>query len=298
MKKVGGKKIYVRGKNGKVELLLRETRLVDDIWKIPMLMGQAERLGYATQKPEVLLERIINSSTKKGDWVLDPFCGCGTTPAVAEKLGRKWVGIDISTLAINLIKHRLKKEFDIREKSLYIDGLPKDLSGAKMLFQKDPFEFEYWILDLVDAIPAKSKSKGKMRGPDKGIDGVITFYKDKTGDKWIYGKAIVQVKGGTVSRHQIATLRGDVEREGVDAGIFVTMENPSKAMLEEAIEAGNFTTPFTAKAEFPRIQIITVQELLDGKKLKLPTGFIRNYYKEAVPSNKDNRKINQTGLDI
>jgi site-specific DNA-methyltransferase (adenine-specific) len=288
---------YLDGK--KYKLYKAEGVRAGDVWEIPYVNPMAkERLGYPTQKPEALLERIIKASTKERDWVLDPFCGCGTTPAVAERLGRKWIGIDISTLAVDLIKNRIRKEFNLGTKSFHIDGLPKDLKGARLLFEKDPFEFEYWILLLIDAVPAKSKSKSKMRGLDKGVDGVITFYKDKVGDKWIYGKAIVQVKGGAVSRAQIATLRGDVEREKVDAGVFVTMENSTKAMQEEAVEAGNFTTPFTAKAEFPKIQIITVQELLEGKRLKLPTGFIRSYYKEAVPAKNNEGKINQSGLDI
>jgi len=275
---------------------LKEGYPLEDYWFINIINQSAkERIGYPTQKPEALLERIIKASTKKGDWILDPFCGCGTTPAAAEKLGRKWIGIDISTLAVNLIKHRLRKEFDLGEKSFHIDGLPKDLAGAKMLWQKDAFEFEYWILDLIDATPAKSKSKGKMRGADKGIDGIITFYKDKSADKWIYGKAIVQVKGGHITRSQIAALRGDVEREKAEAGVFVTLEAPAKPMIEEAVEAGTFTIPFTAKTEFPKIQIITVEELMHGKKLKLPAGLIKNYFKEAQSSNSKNDSY-QTGL--
>jgi len=259
---------------------------------------KSEQLGYPTQKPEVLLERIIKASSKKGDWILDPFCGCGTTPAVAEKLERKWIGIDISTLAVNLIKHRLKREFDIRDKAFHLDGLPKDVGGAKMLWQKDPFEFEYWILDFVDATPARSKSKGKMRGADKGIDGIITFYKDKSGEKWIYGKAIVQVKGGHITRSQIAALRGDVEREKAEAGVFVTLETPTKPMIAEAVEAGVFTIPFTAKTEFPKIQIITVEELMNGKKLKLPSGLIKDYFKEAQSFNTKDINSSQNGLEI
>ncbi|MEK7075674.1 MAG: DNA methyltransferase, partial [Patescibacteria group bacterium] len=224
MQKVQGKKVYVRGEDGKVILITRDTRIIDDIWRIPLLMGQAERLGYPTQKPEALLERIIKASSKEGDWILDPFCGCGTTVAVAERLDRNWIGIDITTLAINLIKNRLRKQFEDKNIKVWVDGLPKDLSGAKALFKKDPFQFEYWCLDLVKAMPAQSKTKENMRGADKGIDGTITFMKgiaEKGG--YEYGKILVQVKGGGVQRSDIATLKGDVEREKAEGGLFITL---------------------------------------------------------------------------
>jgi restriction endonuclease Mrr len=155
------------------------------------------------------------------------------------------------------------------------------LAGAKEMFKKDPFEFEYWALDLINAMPAQSKSKDNMKGADKGIDGIVTFHKDKLNDKWEYGKAIVQVKGGGVQRNQIATLKGDVMREKADAGIFITLEKPTKPMISEAIDVGHFTTPLTGKKEFARIQILTVEELLNGKQPDLPLGFAKNYYKEA-----------------
>ncbi|MEK7653631.1 MAG: DNA methyltransferase [Patescibacteria group bacterium] len=271
--------------------------IVSDIWtdsEVKPLQGSSdESLGYPTQKPETLLERIIKASSNEGDWILDPFCGCGTTVAAAEKLKRNWVGIDITALSINLIKHRIKKQFDLGEKQIFVDGLPTDLTGAKELFKKDPFEFEYWALDLVDAMPAQSKSKENMRGADKGIDGIITFHKNiingngngagngNGNGKWEYGKAIVQIKGGGVQRNQIATLKSDVEREKADAGIFITLEKPTKPMISEAVDAGVFTTPITGKMEFPKIQIITVEELLRERKPNLPQGLVKNYYKEA-----------------
>lgn len=253
--------------------------LWDDILRIQSNSG--ESLGYPTQKPEALLERIIKSSSKDSDWILDPFCGCGTTVSVAEKLKRNWVGIDVTTLAINLIKYRLKHQYGLGNKQIFIDGLPTDLAGAKELFKKDPFEFEYWALDLVNAMPAQSKSKENMRGADKGIDGIITFHKNMTNDKWEYGKAIVQVKGGGVQRNQIATLKSDAAREKADAGIFITLEKPTRPMIEEMIDAGDFETPITGKNKFPKIQILTVEELLREKQPILPLGFAKNYYKEA-----------------
>lgn len=257
----------------------------DDWWQIqPVAPSAKERLGYPTQKPEALLERIIKASSREGDWVLDPFCGCGTTVAVAERLKRKWIGIDITTLAISLIRHRLKGQNGLGRKQIHVDGLPTDLTGARELFKKDPFEFEYWALDLLNATPAQSKTKENMRGADKGIDGVIRFHKDKINGDFKYGRALVQVKGGGVQRNQIATLKSDVQREKAEAGIFVTLEKPTKPMLSEAVDGGKFTVPITYKCEFPKIQILTVEELLQGKKPNLPQGLVKNYYKDAKPS--------------
>jgi DNA modification methylase len=279
------KKIYLQDVAGKI---------VSDIWfdsdVAPLQGASKESLGYPTQKPVSLLERIITASSKQGDLILDPFCGCGTTVAAAEKLGRNWVGIDITTLAINLIKRRLKDHFDLGSQEIYTDGLPSDIGGAKELFKKDPFEFEYWALDLINAMPAQSKSKENMRGADKGIDGIVTFIKNVStnGKKnnngngnYEYGKAIVQVKGGGVQRNQIATLKGDVEREKVEAGIFITLEEPTKPMIQEAIDSGVFSTPITNGIDFPKIQILTIKELLAGKLPKLPQGLVKNYHKEA-----------------
>ena len=281
MQKVEGKKVYVRGEDGKVILITRDTRIIDDIWRIPLLMGQAERLGYPTQKPEALLERIIKASSKEGDWVLDPFCGCGTAIAVAERLNRKWIGIDITALAINLVKHRLRKQFAGKNIKIDIDGLPKDLVGAKELAKRDPFEFEYWACDLVNAMPAGNKTQENMKGADEGIDGIITFIKGIDNKKnYKYGKVIVQVKSGKVQRNDIATLKGDVEREKADMGLFVTLEEPTQPMKSETVSAGTFTLPFSKK-EFPKIQIMTIQDLLSGREPNIPLLYSKKYYKEA-----------------
>ena len=271
--KTGGfrKKMYLREIPGKP---------VSDIWfdeEVKPLQGiSKESLRYATQKPEALLERIIKASSNEGDWVLDPFCGCGTTVAVAEKLNRKWIGIDITALAINLIKHRVQRKFTGKNIKIFVDGLPKDLTGAKTLAKKDPFEFEYWVCDLVNAMPAQSKTKENMRGADKGIDGIITFHKGKND----YGKVIVQVKSGKVQRSDIATLKSDTQREKADMGLFVTLEEPTQPMKSEAVSAGTFTLTFSKK-EFPKIQIITIQELLFGKQPDIPLLYSKTYYKEA-----------------
>ena len=288
-----------RDKDGNLMYRISKDKKMDNVWRIPCLQpASAEMLGYPTQKPEALLERILKASSKEGDWILDPFCGCGTTVAVSEKLKRNWVGIDITSLAINLIKYRIKNQFGLGNKQIFVDGLPTDLAGAKELFKKDPFEFEYWALDLINAMPAQSKSKDNMRGADKGIDGVITIRKNVINGKWEYGKAIVQIKGGGVQRNQIATLKGDVEREKADAGVFVTLEEPTKPMKSEAVDAGTFTTPITNKIEFPKIQILTIEELLRGKKPELPQGLVKNYYKEAKASEVEGNDLNQGRLGL
>ncbi len=268
---------------------------VEDWWVdiYPVDRVRSERLGYPTQKPEALLERIIKASSNDGDWVLDPFCGCGTTVSVAERLERNWIGIDITALAINLVKHRLQKQFRDKMMPIFVDGLPRDMAGAKALFKKDPFEFEYWALDLVNAIPSRSKSKENMRGADKGVDGVINFVKDIKNNETVHGKILVQVKGGGVQRSDIAALKGDVEREKADAGLFITLEEPTRPMREEAVAAGTYGVSFS-KAEFPRMQIITIKELLASRKPDMPL-WAEPYYKEAkavaVDASRHQRKL-------
>ena len=275
-------------------VVYRDSSLTEanDVWNIQYLHSQAkERLGYPTQKPEALLERIIKASSNEGDWVLDPFCGCGTTVSVAEHLKRNWVGIDITMLAINLIRHRLAKQYpDIK---MFVDGRPKDLGAARALFKKDPFEFEYWALDLVSAVPAQSKTKENMRGADKGIDGVINFIKDIENNKQVYGRLLVQVKGGGTHRNDIATLKGDVDREKADGGVFITLENPTKPMREEAVSAGSYEVKFTHQT-YPKIQILTVEDLLNNKKSEVPLVTLP-YYKEAKTA-KVERKTKGLGI--
>jgi len=269
---------------------------VSDIWTdiFPINPMAKEKLGYPTQKPETLLERIIKASSKEGDLVLDPFCGCGTTVAVAERLNRNWIGIDITMLAINLIRHRLAYQFKEKGIRIFIDGRPKDVSGAEALFKKDPFEFEYWALDLVNAVPSQSKTKENMRGADKGIDGVINFIKEVANSQQIYGKLLVQVKGGGVHRNDIATLKGDVDREKAEGGLLITLEKPTKPMLEEAVSAGGYKVKFGGEFDFPKIQIMTIDELLDNKKPKIPLP-ASPYYKEAKPV-KVERKDKDLGI--
>lgn len=272
-------------------------KLPSDWWDDIPSGGQVssrERLGYPTQKPEAILERIIKSSSKEGDWILDPFCGCGTTVAVAERLNRNWTGIDITMLAVNLIRHRLSKQFPDKVMKIFVDGRPKDVTAARALSKKDPFEFEYWVLDLVSAVPSQSKTKESMRGPDKGIDGVINFIKDIENSKTIYGRILVQVKGGTIHRSDVATLKGDVEREKADGGLLITLEKPTQPMRKEAVEAGTYKVRFGTELEFPKIQILTVEDLLNNQKPKVPLVTLP-YYKEAKAAKVE---VKHKGLDI
>ncbi len=230
--------------------------IVDDI---PPLGAQAtERLGYATQKPQALLERLIEATTEKSDIVLDPFCGCGTTVHAAQKLGRQWIGIDVTYLAINLIKRRLKDAFgdavQFEEK-----GQPTDFESAKELATLDKWQFQQWALSLIDARP---RTEGDGKGADRGVDGMLYFYESK--DK--REKILVQVKGGGVQRSDVATLLGDVNNQKFVAGILVTLEKPSKPMREEAADAGRFESKLWHTKDYPKIQILTVEGLLNGKE--------------------------------
>lgn len=238
-----------------------------------------ERLGYATQKPTGLLERIIKASSDEGDWVLDPFGGCGSTAAAAEKLKRNWVIIDVTTLSISLVKRRIQDMYKELKVEMFVDGLPGDLSGAKALFEADPFEFEYWCCDIINARPAGDKKKGKMKGADKGIDGVITFPDQKPGSSQIeYRKLLVQVKGGHVAANHIRDFWGTIEREKAAGGVFITLEKPTKPMIKDAVEAGEYIYNLTLQ-KYPKIQIITVEELLSGKLPQHPSAI--TYAKKA-----------------
>ena len=236
----------------------------NDVWNIQLLNSQSkERLGYPTQKPEALLERIIQASSNEGDIVLDPFCGCGTTITVAERLDRKWIGIDITHLAITLMKHRMEDTFGPELTPYEVIGDPKDLNGAKALAEQNRYQFEWWALGKVAARPAQDKKKGA----DSGIDGYIYFIDDNSGK---VKKIVIQVKSGHVKRGDIATLKGDMEREGAPIGAFITLEEPTKPMKEEAITSGFYEPEHLPGKHYPRLQILTIKELLNGKQLEYP----------------------------
>ena len=226
------------------------------IWTdIPPINSQAqERLGYPTQKPLALLERILNASSNPGDVVLDPFCGCGTALHAAQKLGRRWIGIDITHLAISLIEKRLKAAFkgDVHYET---HGTPKDLPGAQDLFQRDPYQFQWWACSLVDAHPYK----GKRKGADGGIDGVIYTRDELSGDP---KRLLVSVKGGAnVDVKMIREFAHVVDSNKAIIGLFVTLAPPKSTMLKEAASAGFYHCPHNGK-DYPKIQILTIEGLL------------------------------------
>lgn len=259
---------------------------LQDLWMDIKPVTPSERLGYPTQKPEALLERIIQSSTNEGDWVLDPFGGCGTTAVAAEKLKRNWCIIDVTTLAINLVKRRMEDTWPELKDQMEVDGYPADLAGAKALFDHDPFEFEYWCCDLVDARPAGDKAKGKMKGADRGIDGIITF-PDTSAAGMEYRKLLVQVKGGHVKSGDIRDFRGTIAREKAAGGIFITLQKPSGPMRQDAVEAGTFTYQLTGQ-DYAAIQILTVEELLTGRRPEHPSAI--SYAKKAARVEQDMRQ--------
>jgi site-specific DNA-methyltransferase (adenine-specific) len=226
------------------------------ITDIPPLSAQsAEKLSYPTQKPVALLERIVAVSSNPGDIVLDPFCGCGTTVHAAQKLGRQWTGIDITYLAINLIKHRLEDAFG--QEVVYEErGQPTDFASAKALADLDKWQFQQWALSLIDARPRKS---GDGKGADRGVDGMLYFYESEEKRQ----KILVQVKGGSVQRNDVATLLGDVNNQEFAGGILLTLEKPSGPMRIEAAEAGRYTSEIWHDKDYPKIQILTIEGLMN-----------------------------------
>ncbi len=235
--------------------------VLGDFWDdIPPINSQAaERLGYPTQKPLALLERILAASSNEGDVVLDPFCGCGTTIHAAEKMNRRWIGIDITHLAIGLIRRRLVEAFPRVQYDVI--GVPKDAGAARMLAEADKYQFQFWALSMVEAVPYK----GGRKGADGGVDGYIYFKPDGRTTE----KAVVSVKGGAnVGVGMIRDLIATIERERAKVGVLISLEDPTSRMRIEAATAGFYKTE--ALGDFPRIQILTIEDLFDGRKAHLP----------------------------
>ena len=233
----------------------------------------AEKLGYPTQKPEALLERIIDASSNEGDVVLDPFCGCGTAVAVAQRLNRKWIGIDITCLAVSLMKHRLHTAYGEEIKETYdVVGEPISAAGAASLAAENPYQFQWWALGLVNARPVEQK-----KGADRGIDGRIFFHDEAESGKT--KQVIISVKAGRTGPAHVRDLRGVVERENAAIGLLISMEAPTAPMSKEAASAG-FYECVAWNTQHPKIQILTINELLEGKKLDAPpTRDIRTFRK-------------------
>jgi DNA modification methylase len=277
---------------------------LQDLWDdIPPASG-GQFLGYPTQKPVSLLERIVNSSSNEGDVVLDPFCGCGTTIAAAQKLNRHWIGIDVTHLSIALQKYRLKDQFGLepvgtRRRSgdtlvptcdasssesisaasgggdrsvaaptYRIIGEPEDLESAKQLATEDRYQFQWWALSLIKARPlgANEKDKTGKKGADKGIDGTITFIDDNSGKA---KRVIVSVKSGHVNVSHIRDLGHVIDRENAAIGVYLTLEPPTQPMITEAVGKGFYHSDGWNK-DYPKIQLITVEELLAGMTINLP----------------------------
>ncbi len=246
----------------------------DDISALSAL--HAERLGYPTQKPIALLERIINASSNPGDVVLDPFCGCGTAIVAAQKLGRQWLGIDVTPIATSLIQKRLFDQFEARDirllsaadkanagtlaRAFQVEGLPTDEAGARAMFEADHKKFEMWAVGLVPAIPQEKK------GADGGIDGLAYF---DVGAKELT-KAVIQVKGGKVGSPGVQQLRGAMSGLNAALGFYVTLEAPTKNMKAEALSAGYYKAATGVGRQVPAMQIRTIAELLAGNSFDFP----------------------------
>ncbi len=243
---------------------------LQDIWTDlnPIASQGTERLGYPTQKPLALLERIISASSNEGDLVLDPFCGCGTTVHAAQKLNRNWIGIDVTHLAIALIERRLKEAFP--GIAYHVHGVPKDVAGARDLAERDKHQFQMWVTATIGAQPYK----GGKKGMDRGIDGYLHF---RDADKKPQF-AVVTVKGGGIKSGDIRDLKGTMERDKAALGLFLTLNEPTREMEKEAASAGLYET---GGMKVPRLQILTAAQILDGRKPQVPFGFTEGFKRAA-----------------
>jgi site-specific DNA-methyltransferase (adenine-specific) len=256
----------------------------------PLSAQSAERLGYPTQKPVALLERIVLASSNEGDVVLDPFCGCGTTIAAAHKLNRNWIGIDITQLSIALQKYRLQDSFQLAAKKDYeVVGEPQDLQSARALANDDRYQFQWWALSLIKARPlgANTGSKVGKKGSDKGIDGVITFIDDNSGKA---KRVLVQVKSGKIKSGDIRDLRGTLERENAEIGVFVTLETATRDMNTEAVVAGFYHSE-SWNRDYPKLQVFSIEDLLEGKEVQMPQNLTTFKQAEKVGKDADQGKL-------
>jgi site-specific DNA-methyltransferase (adenine-specific) len=249
---------------------------LQDVWDdvSPINSMAQERLGYPTQKPLALLERIITASSNPGDVVLDPFCGCGTAICAAQKLGRRWIVIDITHLAVSLMKSRLKDMFDLEPNRDYlVDGEPKDVSGARALALNDRYQFQYWAVSLIEAVAQEQREpkNDQKKGRDRGIDGVIAFI---DGPQRRRETVIVQVKSGHVTASHIRDLKGVLEREKAAIGLYICLDKPTRDMEDEASSAGFYRSDIWPGPKgdhlWPRIQLRTIEDLLNGRGFAIP----------------------------
>ena len=263
---------------------------VDTVWTdIPPIQAQAaERLGYPTQKPEALLERIIQASSNEGDTVLDPFCGCGTTVAVAQRLKRRWIGIDVTHLAITLIRHRLQTTYGEQVVGEYsVIGEPVSVPDAEALAASDPYQFQWWALGLVGARPVEQK-----KGADKGIDGRLYFHDEAEGKT---KQTIISVKAGKPTVSHLRDLRGVIEREEAEIGVLIIMQDPTRPMRKETASAGYYESPGW-NTKHPRLQILTVDDLLGGAAIDYPSRFGNVTFKRAPRAEQQQGQVQQLPL--
>ena len=240
-----------------------EGQPVNNLWDdiAPLASSHAERMGYPTQKPLALLERIISASSNPGDVVFDPFCGCGTAVVAAERLGRQWIGIDVTFIAIDLMVDRLKGLQLVRDQHYDIKGDPYDAHSARKLFEQSPKQFEIWAVRKVDGVPQPDKSG------DKGVDGKVYFGDENSKLGW----AVCQVKGGHLTPSVLRDFAHVIERDKAGMGFFICLDTPTKGMYREAEELGFFEAPSGRK--IPKLQIRTIKELLEGKEFDYPRGW-------------------------
>jgi site-specific DNA-methyltransferase (adenine-specific) len=265
-KKVDGVMKNARDEDGNLIYRMKEDKTLDNVWSIPCLQhASKERLGFNTQKPLALLDRIIKASSNEGDVVLDAFCGCGTTVISAQSQNRKWIGIDISYNQISLILKRLKDTFgNDTGQHIQLSGIPKDIESASALAHKKDDrlrkEFEKWAILTYTNNHAKINEE---KGTDRGIDGIAYI---------LGGLAIFSVKSGKVSVKDVRELQAVIEREEAAAGILLTLEEPTKPMLQEAAASGYIENLPGVKMpkKTPKLQIVTIQEILDGVRMNLP----------------------------
>jgi DNA modification methylase len=257
----------------------------EDVRWIPR-QGSEERLGYQTQKPLGVLRRIIGASCPDDGLVLDPFCGCGTALAAAEELGRSWIGIDITYLAVDVMARRLREHFPGID--FEIRGQPQDVEGARALAERDRFQFQVWALSLIGGQPLDSRTAGA----DRGVDGYLSFIEEGE----TRSRAIVQVKSGHVGPREVRDLRGTLERERAPFAIFMTLERPTRDMIREAAEAGFYETGFT-RERIARLQILTIESLLRGERPQVPTTQVAHTTRARRVRRREGRQLGLANSD-
>ncbi len=272
------------GKEGKKQYLTKSGKIPDTVWDIPHIKSKNESVGYPTQKPEKLLERIIKASSNKGDVVLDPFCGCGSSVAVSQKLGRRWIGVDITYLAIDVISKRLEANNYIKGKDFVVEGEPRDFYSAEKLARQAPFQFEFWCVAKMDATPSPRQTG------DEGVDGVLNFVDYSKKDK--AGKGIIQVKGGqSINPSMVRDLKGTLKSQNADFGILIMLKKPTRGMIAEATKEGSFDFQLMKESKvqkIPRIQFLTAEDLFkDPLPIKTPSSIISPYKKPPITEEAD-----------